>query len=132
MSKIVVINGSPRKNGNTSRMVSALVDEAGRKGSEVKVFEVGGMKLDGCRACCRCFGNGKACVCSDIFNDIVDSIESSDSIVLAMPVYWYSIPGQIKNNMDFRVCGRADSVLSSIRGRKEGCFWEEVRLDLML
>ena len=100
MSKIVVINGSPRKNGNTSRMVSALVDEAGRKGSEAKVFEVGGMKLDGCRACCRCFSNGKACVCSDIFNDIADAIESSDSIVLAMPVYWYSIPGQIKNVID--------------------------------
>lgn len=100
MSRIVIVNGSPRKNGNTSRMVSALVEEAGRKGHEVKVFEVGAMKLDGCRACGCCFGNGRACVSSDAFNDIADAIESSDSIVLAMPVYWYSIPGQIKNVID--------------------------------
>ncbi len=100
MSRIVVVNGSPRKNGNTSRMVSALVEEAGRKGHDVKVFEVGGMKLDGCRACCRCFANGRACVSPDVFNDIADAMMSSDSIVLAMPVYWYSIPGQIKNVID--------------------------------
>ena len=100
MSKIVVINGSPRKNGNTSRMVSALVREAEKTGHTSQVFDVGRMKLDGCKVCCGCFGNGKACVSSDAFNDIADAIESSDSIVLAMPVYWYSIPGQIKNVID--------------------------------
>ena len=82
--KIVVITGSPRKNGNSFAMTEAFIKAAKEKGHTVTRFDAALKKAGGCRACETCFSTGKACT-FDVF---------------AMPVYWYSIPAQIKGVID--------------------------------
>ena len=56
--------------------------------------------MGGCRACETCFKTGKACSFDDDFNTIAPAILAADAVVFTMPVYWYSIPAQIKSVID--------------------------------
>lgn len=98
--KITVITGSPRKNGNTFAIVDAFIKAAESKGHEVVRFDAALMNIGGCRDCCTCFKTGKACSFDDDFNIIAPHILEADAVVFAMPVYWYSIPAQIKGVID--------------------------------
>ena len=98
--KVVVITGSPRKNGNSAAMAEAFIKAAEEKGHTVTRFDAAMMNGGGCHACETCFKSGKACSFDDDFNTIAPHILEADDIVFAMPGYWYSIPGQIKNVID--------------------------------
>lgn len=98
--KIVVITGSPRKNGNSFAMTDAFIKAAEKKGHLVTRFDTATMKLGGCHACETCFSTGKACTFDDDFNTIVPAVLEADVLVFTMPVYWYSIPSQIKAVID--------------------------------
>lgn len=98
--KIVVITGSPRKNGNSFAMTDAFVKAAEGKGHTVTRFDAATMKLEGCHACETCYKTGKACSFDDDFNTIAPAILEADGLVFTMPVYWYSIPSQIKAVID--------------------------------
>ena len=98
--KVVVITGSPRKNGNSAAMAEAFIKAAEEKGHTVTRFDAAMMNVGGCHACETCFKSGKAFSFDDDFNTIAPHILEADDIVFAMPVYWYSIPGQIKNVID--------------------------------
>ena len=100
MSKIVVINGSPRKHGNTARMIAAFREKAEANGNEVVEFNAALSNVGGCHACETCFKTGKACTYDDDFNTIAPDLLDADGIVFACPTYWYSFPGQIKNVID--------------------------------
>ena len=98
--KIVVITGSPRRNGNSFAMTDAFIKAAEGKGHTVTRFDAALNKVGGCRACETCFSTGKACTFDDDFNTIAPAILEADVIVFTMPVYWYSIPAQIKGVID--------------------------------
>ena len=98
--KIVVITGSPRKNGNSFAMTDAFIKAAEEKGHTITRFDAALNKVGGCRACETCFSTGKACTFDDDFNTIAPAILEADAIVFTMPVYWYSIPAQIKGVID--------------------------------
>ncbi len=98
--KIVVITGSPRKNGNSFAMTDAFIKAAEAKGHSVTRFDAALKKVGGCRACETCFKTGKACSFDDDFNAIAPAILEADAVVFTMPVYWYSIPAQIKGVID--------------------------------
>lgn len=98
--KIVVITGSPRKNGNSFAMTDAFIKAAEAKGHTVTRFDAAMMKIGGCRACETCYKTGKACSFDDDFNMIAPAILEADVLVFTMPVYWYSIPAQIKAVID--------------------------------
>lgn len=98
--KIVVITGSPRKNGNSFAMTEAFIKAAEEKGHTVTRFDAALKSVDGCRACETCFKTGKACSFDDDFNTIAPAILEADAVVFTMPVYWYSIPAQIKGVID--------------------------------
>lgn len=98
--KIVVITGSPRKDGNSFAMTDAFIKEAEANGHSVTRFDAAMMKIGGCHACETCYKTGKACSFDDDFNTIAPVILESDVIVFTMPVYWYSIPSQIKGIID--------------------------------
>lgn len=109
--KITVITGSPRKNGNTMAMVEAFIKAAEAKGHEVVRFDAAMMHIGGCHACMTCYKTGKACSFDDDFNLIAPHILDAGAVVYAMPVYWYSIPAQIK--------GVIDRVFSMVVGGKQ-------------
>ena len=98
--KIVVITGSPRKNGNSFAMTDVFIQAAEAKGHTVTRFDAAMKKVGGCRACETCFKTGKACSFDDDFNTIAPAILEADAVVFTMPVYWYSIPAQIKGVID--------------------------------
>lgn len=109
--KIVVITGSPRKNGNSFAMTEAFIHEAEQRGHSVRRFDAAFLKIGGCHACMTCYKTGKACSFDDDFNDIAPVILEADAVVFTMPVYWYSIPAQIK--------GAIDRLFSLVVGGKE-------------
>lgn len=109
--KIVVITGSPRKNGNSFAMTDAFIKAAEEKGHAVTRFDAALKKVGGCRACETCFSTGKACTFDDDFNAIAPAILEADAIVFTTPVYWYSIPAQIK--------GVIDRIFSFVVGSKD-------------
>lgn len=98
--KIVVITGSPRKNGNSFAMTEAFIKAAEAKGHIVTRFDAAMINVGGCHACETCFKTGKACSFDDDFNTIAPAILEADVVVFTMPVYWYSIPAQIKSVID--------------------------------
>lgn len=109
--KITLITGSPRKGGNTFAMADAFVKAAEAKGHEVVRFDAALMHIGGCHACMTCYKTGKACSFDDDFNLIAPHILDADAVVYAAPVYWYSIPAQIK--------GVIDRVFSLVVGGKD-------------
>lgn len=98
--KIVVITGSPRKGGNSFAMTDAFIREAERRGHIVTRFDAAMKNVGGCHACETCYKTGKACSFDDDFNTIAPAILEADGVVFTMPVYWYSIPAQIKCIID--------------------------------
>ena len=98
--KIVVITGSPRENGNSFAMTKAFIDAAEAKGHTVVRFDAALKNVGGCHACETCYKSGKACSFDDDFNALAPDILDADAVVFTMPVYWYSIPAQIKGVID--------------------------------
>ena len=98
--KIVVVTGSPRKTGNSFAMTDAFIKAAEAKGHTVTRFDAAMKNVGGCHACETCFKTGKACSFDDDFNTVAPAILEADAIVFTMPVYWYSIPAQIKGVID--------------------------------
>ena len=98
--KIVVITGSPRRSGNSFAMTEAFVKAAEEKGHTVTRFDTSSMKIGFCHACETCYSTGRACSFDDDFNTIAPAILEADAVVFSMPVYWYSIPAQIKGVID--------------------------------
>lgn len=98
--KIVVITGSPRIDGNSFAMTDAFIRAAEEKGHSVTRFDAAQKNVGGCHACETCYKTGKACSFDDDFNEIAPALLEADVVVFSMPVYWYSIPAQIKAVID--------------------------------
>ena len=99
--KIIVLNGSPRKNGNTSALVKAFRDGAESAGHTVTEFWLGGMKINGCRGCCAGGKNPESpCVQKDDMEQIYPAYKEADVVVLASPLYYWTISGQLKCAFD--------------------------------
>lgn len=103
--KIVVITGSPRRKGNSFAMTEAFIQAAQAKGHTVTRFDAAFLKLGGCHACETCYQKGTPCSFdNDDFNAIPPAVLEADVVVFSMPVYWYSIPSQIKAVIDRLYC----------------------------
>lgn len=97
--KALIINGSPRKDGNTSTALKALSDTLMQEGLEVETIQIGGMDIKGCKACGACAKIGK-CVFDDIVNEVAEKLETSDALVLGSPVYYASANGTLISLLD--------------------------------
>lgn len=87
--KVLIINGSPRVNGNTSVAVREMEKVFAEEGVETEVVQVGNKDIRGCIACGYCGENGK-CVFNDIVNELAPKFEEADGLVVASPVYYAS------------------------------------------
>lgn len=94
---ILVLNGSPRPNGNTAAMVAAFTEGATEKGHQVSIVNVCRKKIAGCLACeyCHTKGNGR-CIQQDDMQEVYPVLEEAEMIVLASPVYYHSFTGQLQ------------------------------------
>jgi multimeric flavodoxin WrbA len=94
---ILVLNGSPRPSGSTSAMVNAFSEGAMENGHNVTVLPVCQKKITGCMGCeyCHTKSDGK-CAQKDDMQDIYPLLQMSNMIVLASPIYYHNITGQLQ------------------------------------
>lgn len=99
--KVLVLNGSPHPNGNTKSMVEAFRAGALSAGHQVDVMDVCRMKINGCLACeyCHTKGHGE-CVQKDDMAKIYQLLNEAEMLVLASPIYYHGITGQLKCALD--------------------------------
>ena len=100
--KVVAINGSPKKDGNTFHGIDLAAKELENKGIEVKVIHVGNKVIRGCMACGACSKNkNEKCVFNDdIVNDSIQEMKEADGIILASPVHYSAVGGTMKSFLD--------------------------------
>ena len=89
MSKVLILNGSPRVNGNTSIAIREMENVFRNSGVEVTTIQIGNKDIRGCIACNQCSEIGK-CVFDDIVNELAPLFEAADGLVIASPVYYAS------------------------------------------
>ena len=87
--KVLILNGSPRPNGNTSIAINEMVKVFTEEGVEAEVVNIGNKNVRGCIACGGCGAKGK-CVFDDVVNEIAPKFEEADGLVAATPVYYAS------------------------------------------
>ena len=87
--KVLIINGSPRQNGNTSIALKEMEKVFAEEGVETEIVQIGNKAVRGCIACGSCHKNGK-CVFDDVVNELAPKFEAADGLVAATPVYYAS------------------------------------------
>lgn len=99
--KILILNGGPRLNGNTSMLVSQFVKGAEKKGHFITQFDICKMNIKGCLGCLKGGSEqGNPCVQKDDMALIYESYKDADIVVLASPMYYWSFTGQLKTVID--------------------------------
>lgn len=100
MSKhILILSGSPRKGGNSDLLCDEFAKGAQEAGHQVEKIRVQEQKIGPCLACYGCRGTG-VCVQKDDMASILEKMVAADVLVLATPVYFYSMDGQLKTLID--------------------------------
>jgi len=95
MKKILVVAGGGRANGNTAQLADAFIKGAEEAGHLVKKIWLGSKEVKGCIGCNAC-RYGKPCIQKDDFNELVPDIKSCDLLVLASPLYFWTISSKLK------------------------------------
>lgn len=95
MKKVLILSGSPRKDGNSDLLCSEFMRGAQESGNEVQKIFVRSKKIVPCNACYYCRDHGGKCALNDDMSEILDAMQAADVIVMASPVYFYSIDGRL-------------------------------------
>ena len=123
--KVLIINGSPRVNGNTAMAIAEMEKIFASNGVETKTLQVGNQAVRGCMACGGCAKSGK-CVVDDIVNEAAPILAECDGMVVASPVYYASANGTLVSFLDrlfySSSCDKTMKVGASIAvARRGGC-----------
>ncbi len=121
MSKnIIILNGSPRMNGNTAALCAAFAEGAQSAGHAVTRFDLGKMKIGGCLGCMKGGKNPDSpCVQKDDMEKIYPAYKAADIVVLASPMYYWSVTSQLKAAFD-RLFAVAELVSNYQNPKKNG------------
>jgi multimeric flavodoxin WrbA len=107
--KVIAINGSPHKEGNTFHALNMVGMELKEAGIEFEIIHIGHKEIHGCMACNNCFKNRdeKCSIKKDDLNDWIQKMKEADGILIGSPVYYAGIPGTMKCFLDrvFYVAG---------------------------
>ena len=123
--KVLLINGSPRANGNTAIALNEMADVFAAEGIETEILQVGNKDIRGCIACGSCKKNGK-CVFDDIVNETAAKLGEYDGIVVGSPVYFAAANGTLVSFLNrlfysARVDLRGVVGASVVIARRGGC-----------
>lgn len=97
--KLLIVNGSPRKNGVDSAITKMIAEDVKKYDYETEIVDICSMRINGCRACMGCKKTGR-CVQDDDMTQMYEKIRSSDMIILASPIYFNAETGQMKCFID--------------------------------
>ena len=97
--KVLIINGSPRINGNSTKLVNEMVNIFNKEEVEVDLYQIGSKAIRGCMACGHCYEAGE-CVFKDDVNELNKRFEASNGLVIISPVYYGSANGSVISLLD--------------------------------
>lgn len=103
MANILIISASPRKNGNSDVLCNSFLEGAKESGNTVEKVFLRDKKINYCVGCGHCFSNVGKCSQKDDMVELFDKLVEADVIVLATPIYFYTMNGQMKTFID-RLC----------------------------
>jgi multimeric flavodoxin WrbA len=99
--KVVILMGSPRRKGNTAALAERIARGAADAGAQVDTYYLHGMKIAACGACEGCHRPGSTgCVVLDDMQRLYPELRAADAIVLASPIYWFTMSAQLKTVVD--------------------------------
>jgi multimeric flavodoxin WrbA len=100
--KVVAINGSPKKEGNTFHALQMIGSKLNDKSIDFEIIHVGNKAIHGCIACGKCAQNKdeKCSITTDSLNEWIQMMKHADGIIIASPVYYAGIPGTMKCFLD--------------------------------
>lgn len=101
--KVLILSGSPRKDGNSDMLCNEFMRGAAESGNDAEKIRVAEKKIGFCTGCYACSGTGE-CAIKDDMAEIMQKMIDADVIVLASPVYFYSVDAQLKALIDRTVC----------------------------
>ena len=98
--KVLLINGSPHKNGCTATALAEMIKIFEKEGIETKLIQIGNQNIRGCVSCGYCAKNGKCVVRDDAVNEVAPLFEEADGLVIGSPVYYGSPNGTVLSFLD--------------------------------
>ncbi len=100
-TRIVIVMGSPRRNGNSASLAGRVADGARSVGGEVESLYLHDMNISSCDACDVCREEIETdCVINDDMRDLYPKLREADALVIASPIYWFTVSAQTKLFMD--------------------------------
>ena len=97
--KVLLINGSPKANGNTALALREMEAIFAQQGIETELIHVGNQAIRGCAACLACRKTGR-CAIDDLVNEVAPKLEACDGMVIGSPVYYASANGTLTSFLD--------------------------------
>ena len=94
--KVLAINGSARKDGNTALLINTVFEELHREGIETEMVQLSGQMIEPCKACWACGGKGTCVHKKDLFQEIYEKMIQADGILLGSPVYTANISANLQ------------------------------------
>lgn len=94
--KVLAINGSSRRGGNTADMLNLVLGELEREGFETEHIELAGQTVNPCKACFACAGKGNCVFGGDVFQELYVKMTSADAIILGSPAYSADVSSTLK------------------------------------
>lgn len=98
--KILILKGSPRTRGNSATLADQVAEGARQAGADVESVYLHSLDIRPCDACDLCHEQGKGCVIEDDMQPLYPKLTAADAIVIASPVYWFTISAQTKLCID--------------------------------
>lgn len=131
MSKVIVLNGSPRRGGNTDALTSNAIRGIKSAGAEAEEFFLSSLKIHPCTGCESCSSIDTYCVFDDDMNGVLKKIAKADAILFASPVWWFNISSYLKLAVD-RFFGAFMKDEHFLKGKKMGfafCYGDKEPLE---
>lgn len=100
MTRIVAVHGSPRERSNSSAIANRFCQAAERRGALVETFVLNNLEFRGCQGCMACKTRLDRCAVEDDLTPLLESVRETDILVLASPVYYWDVSGQLKCFLD--------------------------------
>ncbi len=94
--KVLAVNGSARKDGNTAVLIHRVLEELQKEGIETELIQLAGQSIEPCRACWACGGQKNCVHKKDSFRDIFEKMKEADGILLGSPVYSANISAKMQ------------------------------------
>jgi multimeric flavodoxin WrbA len=125
--KVVALNGSARKDGNTAILINVVFDELKKEGIETELIQMAGKPIQGCIACYKCFKNqNRRCsVEKDMLNDVIAQMETAEGVLLGSPTYFSDVSsgmrafiercGFVARANDYMFKGKVGAAVTAVR-----------------